>query len=159
MISNPATNFGFMLRLQTESATRALIFGSSDADPVDWPTLTITHSIATPLTATINTFSGVDDTVIFCSSCQFCATQFFVNRGPGFTYQWRLNEVNIPTATDTQYIVFNTDTGNYDCVISLAGCGSAVSNTIYVGKVDPPIINVTPESPPLDLFIFVTLTA
>jgi hypothetical protein len=44
MVTNPATNFGFMLKLQTEIHYRSLIFASSDhSNPALWPELTVTY--------------------------------------------------------------------------------------------------------------------
>ena len=45
MVSNPETNFGFMLKLETEATYyRSFFFASSDnADPTLWPQLTVTY--------------------------------------------------------------------------------------------------------------------
>ncbi len=44
MVSNPSTNYGFMLRLITEQEYRCLVFASSDnADSTLWPELQVTY--------------------------------------------------------------------------------------------------------------------
>jgi len=44
MVSNPATNYGLMMKLQTETKYRTLVFGSSDApDSTNWPKLTVIY--------------------------------------------------------------------------------------------------------------------
>ena len=44
MVTNPETNFGFMLKLETEAIYRCLLFASSDHNnPALWPQLTVTY--------------------------------------------------------------------------------------------------------------------
>ena len=59
------------------------------------------------------------------------------NTGIGLSYQWRLNNVNIPGATSASYIA--TAAGNYDCTVSNS-CGGVLSNSIIV------TVNTTPPA-------------
>lgn len=44
MVNNPSTNYGFMLKLQTEATYRDMLFASSDnADSTLWPELIVTY--------------------------------------------------------------------------------------------------------------------
>ncbi|HWX21374.1 MAG TPA: immunoglobulin domain-containing protein [Candidatus Binatia bacterium] len=66
--------------------------------------------------------------------------------GGGLTYQWRLNSLNIPGATATNYTRTNllcADAGNYDVVATTLG-GSATSSVAVVTVVAPPGISVPP---------------
>lgn len=121
MVTSPAANFGFMLRLQTESYYRLLLFASSDcADSTKWPKIVVEYVV--PVTASI-TASGA---TTFCSPGSVTLN---ANTGSGFIYQWRLNELNISGATTSSYSA--AASGNYDCVVSNT-CGSAASNVITV---------------------------
>ena len=74
----------------------------------------------------------------------FCAPGSVVlnaNTGPGLTYQWQLNNVNISGATVSSYTA--TSGGNYRCIVSDGTC-STTSNLIVVivhTTVPPAIIN------------------
>ena len=55
MVDNPATSFGFMLKLQTEEIYRCLIFASSDnQDPSKHPKLVVTYSATTGVQETLD---------------------------------------------------------------------------------------------------------
>jgi len=49
MVTHPATNFGFMLKLETEAYYRSMFFASSDhSNPALWPELTVTYEYCSP---------------------------------------------------------------------------------------------------------------
>lgn len=71
----------------------------------------------------------------------FClggAVTLQANTGAGLTYQWKENNVDIPGAMASSYVV-NT-AGTYTCVVSNS-CGSVLSNVISV------IVDVAPSTP------------
>jgi PKD domain-containing protein/concanavalin A-like lectin/glucanase superfamily protein/type IX secretion system substrate protein len=106
MFINPGTNFGFMLRLQTESYYRSLIFASSDnPDSTNWPKLAISYSYNPVITAAGPT--------TFCSGGN---VQLNTTPSAGLTYQWKLNGTNISGATAAAYTA--TGTGNYTVVVT-----------------------------------------
>ena len=123
MVNDPATNYGFMLRLQTESYYRGLVFASSDcADSTKWPKLEITFL---PVNSLIASITAAGPTT-FCAPGSVTLN---ASTGVGFSYQWRLNNVPITGATTSSYAA--TATGNYDCIVSNI-CGSLSSNVIAV---------------------------
>jgi len=64
MVDDPASNFGFALKLQNESPTRGLMFHSSDAAvETNWPKLTVDHG-PTPVVELQN---NIFDVAIFPS--------------------------------------------------------------------------------------------
>ena len=49
MVTNPSTNFGFMIRLETETIYRSLLFASSDhSNNLLWPELTVSYTTPPP---------------------------------------------------------------------------------------------------------------
>ena len=123
MVTNPASNFGMMLRLQTESAYRALIFASSDnADSTKWPKLVV------------NYFTPPSVTITAAGATTFCqrwgnVTLNATPSGTGSTCQWQLNGATISGASAASYVA--TTSGNYVCVVTNS-CGSGTSNIIAV---------------------------
>ena len=62
MVSNPASNFGFMIKLETEVYYRSILFASSDhPDPKLWPELAVTYSYTPPCPCEAN-FSHIGNT-------------------------------------------------------------------------------------------------
>ena len=98
------------------------------------------------LTITINTMPVASITAAGPTS--FCAPQTVAlnaSTGSGYTYQWRLNSVNITGATLPSYNAAST--GNYSCFVSNT-CGSMLSNSIAVTSGAPPSAAVASASGP-----------
>jgi len=120
MISNPSTNFGFLLRIQDENPFRALLFASSDnLDSTNWPKLEVTYTIPP---ASISA-SG---------STTFCDGGYVIlnaNSGMGLSYQWQKDSVDIIGGTDSSYSAFAS--GIYSCIVS-SSCGGDTSNSLTI---------------------------
>ncbi len=126
MIANPASNYGFRLRLKNETYYTALLFASSDyPDSTKWPKLSVFYyDIATTISASGSTALCTGNTVTLNA-----------NSGAGLSYQWQLNNANIPGATAMSYAA--STAGNYTCKVTNS-CGTLTSNAIVVTVNSPP---------------------
>ena len=70
------------------------------------------------------------------SLCAGVANVLSANRGTGLTYQWLLNNSNIPGATSPTYSA--TVAGSYSCIVTNT-CGFGVSNTLVLTSVSAPL--------------------
>lgn len=81
----------------------------------------------------VTTVSSVTATIAANGPVTFCTGGSVVlsvtGAVPGFSYQWKNNNVNIPGATLSSYTA--TASGSYSCLVS-ASCGSSTSNAIVV---------------------------
>lgn len=78
MIQNPATNFGFMLRLQTEQTYRTMVFGSSDnANAARHPRLVVSYTVP-----------GTELGVNAGSDVMSCGTPVTLTGTGAITYSW-----------------------------------------------------------------------
>jgi hypothetical protein len=108
MVTNPETNFGFMLRLETEVYYRSLMFASSDhSNPALWPELTVTYTTSSPpppppCPCEAN-FSYLTNTVDL-NSYYFTASNFAVN------HRWIVDGVAVSTASS---FVYNFTAGSH----------------------------------------------
>lgn len=85
MVSNPAQNYGFMMRQQIEEIYRSAYFASSDnADPTKWPELIVTYS--TSQTGCNANFSYTTSTSV-PNTFSFAAE----DNVAGYTYSWVIN--------------------------------------------------------------------
>lgn len=74
------------------------------------------------------------------SFCPGSSTALYLNYTPGYNYQWRRNNIDIPSATDTVYTA--TQAGNYTVFVSYQGC-SGISDTLAATIVfsgQPPVV-------------------
>jgi hypothetical protein len=128
MVANPANNFGFILKEQTEVAYRCLLFASGD-HPNDalHPKLEVTY-------IPCNGFTGKSDITAY-GNPTFCAgsdvTLGLVNTNTITSFQWQKNGVNISGAT-SKYYTTNTS-GSYRCIVSNV-CGGDTSNVIVTTR-------------------------
>ena len=67
------------------------------------------------------------------------------NKGVGYTYQWKKAGVNIPGATQSNYIA--TTSGYYSVLVKNAFGLSATSETVIVNVVNPPLATVAAAGP------------
>jgi hypothetical protein len=109
MVTNPATNFGFMLRLETEILYRSLLFASSDhSNSALWPELTVsykyfpTDTIAVPCPCEAN-FSYLVNTLNPNS-------YYFTASNSALSHQWSVN--NLPVSNANSF-VYNFDQGTH----------------------------------------------
>ncbi len=75
------------------------------------------------------------------SFCPGSSTTLYLNYTPGYSYQWRNNNINITSATDTVYTA--TQPGNYSVYVSYQGC-TGISDTLTASIVtngQPPVVN------------------
>jgi hypothetical protein len=89
-------------------------------------------------TSALSTVTQLSGNTTFCTGG---STTLTLNNTPGYTYQWRRNNVDIPSATDTFFIA--TQSGTYTVRASYQGC-SAISDTLVVNAVtsgQPPVVN------------------
>ncbi|MDL2238589.1 DNRLRE domain-containing protein [Bacteroidales bacterium OttesenSCG-928-L14] len=100
MVSNPSTNYGFMIRLEDESYYRSLIFASSDHDdPMLWPELTVTYK------------EFPNDTIICPCEANFTyfvntATPncyFFSASNSAIAHSWKINGENVSSEGSFAY--------------------------------------------------------
>ncbi len=66
------------------------------------------------------------------------------NAGTGYTYQWQLNNADIPGETNATYTA--TSAGNYTCIVTNA-CASATSNIISLSPGISPVATITANGP------------
>ena len=75
------------------------------------------------------------------SFCTGSSTTLYLNYTPGYTYQWRRNNISIPSATDTVYTA--TQAGNYTAFVTYQGCtgnsDTLVASIVTIGQ--PPVVN------------------
>ncbi|HLG34523.1 MAG TPA: DNRLRE domain-containing protein [Bacteroidia bacterium] len=137
MISNPTTNYGFLLRLQTEQHYRRLVFASSDnANPAKWPALSVSYY--SPVAASITSVGSP----VICQSASLIMNA--TPTGSAYSYQWRLNGTDITGATSS---IYSTNAGgDYDCVVT-SMCGSMTSNLITVTVTSTPPASITAAGP------------
>jgi Secretion system C-terminal sorting domain len=84
--------------------------------------------------------SAVIQEAIICSGT---STQLYCSplQGTNYTYQWKLNNVNIAGATSPNY--FATLAGNYKCNITNA-CSTITTNTVSLSVMQSPTAVITP---------------
>jgi hypothetical protein len=94
--------------------------------PSDFSASVTFVTICTPVAAVI-TGSAV--------LCPATANLLSANTGPGLSYQWQLNGVNITGAINSTYSA--TTAGNYTCTVT-SSCGFTISNTLVLTAVSAP---------------------
>jgi hypothetical protein len=124
MVSNPSTNFGFMLKLQNETHYRSVLFASSDhLNSALWPELTVTYKNCSTDTLVII------DTVYVQQPCP-CEANFsylvntldpssyyFMASNPAVTYTWTVNGRVVSHANAFTYAFRE---GNYEVCYNIA---------------------------------------
>jgi hypothetical protein len=75
--------------------------------------------------------------------CSGASTQLYCSpiQGTNYTYQWKLNNVNIAGATHSTYSA--TQAGNYSCSITNA-CSTITTNTVSLSVTPSPTAVITP---------------
>jgi len=100
-------------------------------------------------TLTVNTAPVITAQPASQSLCTGANVTFTVTAtGPGLTYQWRKNGVNIPGALNASYTINNiapADAANYDAVVT-GTCGSVTSAIAILTVNTAPSITVQPVS-------------
>lgn len=84
--------------------------------------------------------SAVIQEAIICSGT---STQLYCSptQGANYTYQWKLNNVNISGATASNY--FAATAGNYNCTITNA-CSTITTNSVTLNVTQSPTAVITP---------------
>ena len=120
-----ADGFGYTCELTANTAN--LNNGNS------WTTGCIGGSPGRAYASTLITEEHVNGNSNFCSGS---SSQLYVNNTTGYTYQWRRNNVDILTATDTLYTA--SLSGNYSVRITYQGCtgfsDTLVANVVSMGQ-------------------------
>jgi len=80
------------------------------------------------------------------SFCSGSSATLSVHPEPGYTYQWQLNNADIPGATASVYVA--TQSGAYACIVSSV-CNRSSSNILYVDELYPPAAPSISSSDPL----------
>jgi len=117
MIDTPSANYGFLLKLLTETQYRSLLFVSSDdANSSRRPKLVVKYN-----STTVSSSNGL-------TICNGDSTKLQASVGSGsYTYQWRKNGAIISGATATSFVAKNTGTytfqvtNNYGCSATSIG--------------------------------------
>ena len=129
MVTNPETNFGFMIRLDTEQYYRNILFATSRFDnPALWPQLTVSYYV--------NTVSG-------------CTDHYAENYNPQATVSdgnctYRKIDEPIAGCTDPAALNYNpiaTVDGDDDCVYE---------TQVIFGCTDPKALNYNPKATDYD---------
>jgi len=108
-----------------------------------YPVVTNSNGCSVNSYTTYVNANGVQATITAGGGTAFCpggSVTLSADTGPGFTYQWKKDTVNIAGATSSVYSA--TNTGSYTVKIT-APCGTSVSNAIGVNAATPPV-NITP---------------
>lgn len=133
MVDTPSLNYGFMLRLVTESQYRALLFCSSDySNPVRRPKLIVKYSGATVSASNGTTFCNGDSSVLSTTLGTY-------------TYQWKKNNSNISGATANKYAAKTT--GSYTVKVTGNGGCSVISPAKAITVNSNPSATITPDGP------------
>jgi hypothetical protein len=125
-----ADGLGYTCELTSNSAN--LNDGNS------WTTGCIGGSPGKAYTSSLVTSAQIAGNTNFCSGS---STQLYINNTPGYAYQWRRNNIDIPSAADTVYTA--TLSGAYSVRITYQGC-SGFSDTLVanaVSNAQPPMVN------------------
>ncbi len=130
MVTNPSSNYGFMLQLITEQYYRCLLFASSDhANAALHPKLEICYTVSSNLSViTTNTNPPCN------GGCNGTATAFPSNGTGPYTYLWT------PTGNTTQ-TVSALCSGNYTVTVTDA-LGNTVTNTVTINQPTPLTLSV-----------------
>jgi len=80
--------------------------------------------------------------LIFCPNDSVI---LFANTALGLTYQWQVNNVNIPGAINDLYIASNP--GNYTVLVSNANNCTTISSSTLVSNYPSPSANIVPSGP------------
>jgi PKD-like domain/Secretion system C-terminal sorting domain len=99
---------------------------------------TITTTAATSVSAFINAATNTN----LCPGSS--VTYAIYTPVPGYSYQWKNNNINIPGATGTSYTT--STAGAYTCVVT-ANCGTATSSIFTVNNITQHTATVTPAGP------------
>lgn len=91
--------------------------------------------------ASLSINTNITGNSTFCSGSN---TLLSVNYTPGYTYQWKRNNANIPTATDTFYTA--TQGGNYSVTVSYQGCSGSSDTLVVTSVTSSPAPSVTSNS-------------
>jgi photosystem II stability/assembly factor-like uncharacterized protein len=108
------------------------------------------NATSNPATLTVNAATTITTHPISQAAClgtQACFSVTAGGTGP-FTYQWRKNGTNIPSATSSLFCIPSVaqgDASNYDVVVTGA-CGTATSNPAALTVNAPPAITAHPSS-------------
>jgi hypothetical protein len=114
-VDNPASNFGWLLKAQTETNSAVRFSSRQGANP---PSLVITYTPPTAVAPSITT-QPANVTVTAGQGATFTvvATGF-----PAPTFQWRKGGANLKGATSASYSIASAQpahAGNYDVVVTL----------------------------------------
>lgn len=142
IVNGAVPNYGWMMQLVSESATRTLAFASSDnATATLRPKLVVTYTTCASLPAAA--ISAVGSTTI-CSNSNVTLNATPVAAGT-YSYQWYFNGVTITGATGTSYVT--STAGSYQCIVKTLATGcSKISNTIAITVVAAPAATITPQT-------------
>lgn len=91
MVTNPAANFGFQLRLEDETNYRSMIFGSSDhTDSTLWPELEVTYTLC-------------NANFTFCAEANNPFVYTFTAVDPAGSHLWEINGIPVGGAPVLNY--------------------------------------------------------
>jgi hypothetical protein len=130
MVTNPSTNYGFMLQLITEQYYRCMLFASSDhANAALHPKLEICYTVSSSLSV-ISTNTNPP-----CNGgCNGTATAFPSNGTPPYTYSWS------PVSASTQ-TVSALCSGNYTVTVTDA-TNNTVTTVVTINQPTPLTLSV-----------------
>ncbi len=123
MVNDPETNFGFMIKLDTEVLYRSVLFASSNhSNPDLWPELTVTYEYESSCPCEAN-FSYMVNTVEPNS-------YFFMASNPAVTHEWTVDGVNVSNTSSFSYlfpegnhkVCYTRDSGNNKCEKCITLC-------------------------------------
>lgn len=142
IVNGAVINYGWHLKLQTATPTRAMVFASSDNATASLrPKLVVTYATCASLPAASISTSGSTN---FCSNSNVTLNASPTGTGM-YSYLWYFNGQYINGATGSSYVA--SIAGNYQCLVrTIATSCSKLSNTLTLTAIQAPTAIITPQS-------------
>ncbi|MEL6561047.1 MAG: PKD domain-containing protein [Bacteroidota bacterium] len=119
----------------SEAGTYSVRVGSGSCE-------TIGNEVEVSIVASPDVDISTDDSLDFCEGETISVT-FSATNNAAFSYQWQLNEVDIPAATSSSFTA--EEEGRYRVMVADAQC-PGISDILEIVRNPLPVLSVTPES-------------